>query len=81
LRGAVVSPTPSSAGQPGAGAAGGAAYAALAALGARVRPGVDLVLEIVGLVGALGGARLLVTGEGSWTRSPPAGRIAPALST
>ena len=50
---------------PGAGAAGGVGFAALAALGAGVRPGVDVVLELVGLAEALAGARLVVTGEGS----------------
>lgn len=50
---------------PGAGAAGGVGYAALAVLGARRRPGVEVVLEFVGLAGQLAGADLVVTGEGS----------------
>ena len=49
---------------PGAGAAGGVGYAALAVLGARVRPGIDLVLELVGFDAALARADVVVTGEG-----------------
>lgn len=51
--------------RPGAGAAGGVGYAALALLGAELRPGIDLVLELVGFGAALDGAVLVVTGEGS----------------
>lgn len=50
--------------QPGAGAAGGMGYAALAVLGATMRPGVDVVLDLVGFAEAFEGADLLVTGEG-----------------
>lgn len=50
---------------PGAGAAGGVGYAALAVLGARRRPGVEVVLEFVGLAEELSGADLVITGEGS----------------
>ena len=53
------------AGAPGAGAAGGVGYAALAVLGARRRPGVDVVLDLVGFADLLTGARLAITGEGS----------------
>ncbi|WP_206479243.1 MULTISPECIES: glycerate kinase [Kocuria] len=50
---------------PGAGAAGGVGYAALAVLGATRRPGIDVVLDLVDLDGAVTGADLLITGEGS----------------
>ncbi|RUQ08689.1 glycerate kinase, partial [Kocuria sp. HSID17582] len=50
---------------PGAGAAGGVGYAALAVLGAERRPGIDVVLDLVGLDAAVAGADLLLTGEGS----------------
>jgi glycerate 2-kinase len=50
---------------PGAGAAGGVGFALLGVLGATRRPGVEVVLDLVGLDGALGGADLVVTGEGS----------------
>jgi glycerate kinase len=51
--------------RPGAGAAGGVGFGAIAVLGGRVEPGIDLVLELVGLDAALAGADLVVTGEGS----------------
>ncbi|MFC7490874.1 MULTISPECIES: glycerate kinase [unclassified Knoellia] len=50
---------------PGAGAAGGVGYAALVALGGRLRPGVELALDLTGFARALEGADLVVTGEGS----------------
>ncbi len=50
---------------PGAGAAGGVGLAALAVLDARLRPGIDLVLDLVGFDEALTGCDLVVTGEGS----------------
>ncbi|TQJ59458.1 glycerate kinase [Arthrobacter sp. SLBN-83] len=50
---------------PGAGAAGGVGYAAIAALAATRRPGIDVVLEFTGLAERLGGADLVITGEGS----------------
>ncbi|GAB3590762.1 glycerate kinase [Angustibacter peucedani] len=49
----------------GAGAAGGAGFAALAVLGARRRPGVEVVAELVRLPERVAGADLVVTGEGS----------------
>lgn len=51
--------------RPGAGAAGGTGFAALALLGATLRPGIELVLELVGFDRLLDGADLVVTGEGS----------------
>jgi glycerate kinase len=52
------------AGLPGAGAAGGLGAGLVAFLGARLRSGVELVLEAVGLEAKLEGADLAVTGEG-----------------
>jgi glycerate 2-kinase len=52
-------------GNAGAGAAGGTGFAALAVLGAEFRPGVDLVLELVGFHDRICGADLVVTGEGA----------------
>ncbi|MEU4114372.1 glycerate kinase [Kitasatospora sp. NPDC028055] len=49
---------------PGAGAAGGVGFAALALLGATMRPGIELLLELLGFDEAVCGARLVVTGEG-----------------
>lgn len=62
------------AGLPGAGAAGGTGYAALLALGARRVPGVDFVLDLVGLDDALDRASLVVTGEGRLDRQTLAGK-------
>jgi glycerate kinase len=50
---------------PGAGAAGGVGFGLIAALGAVMRPGADLVFDLVGLHDALTGCDLVVTGEGS----------------
>jgi glycerate kinase len=51
--------------RPGAGAAGGVGFAGLALLGGSMRPGIDLILELVGFDDRLGDARLVITGEGS----------------
>ena len=51
--------------QPGAGSAGGVGYGAIVGLGARVRPGIELMLELLGVEQAMRGASLAVTGEGS----------------
>jgi glycerate kinase len=48
---------------PGAGAAGGTG-AALLAIGGRLRPGIEIVMEAVGLEEALRNADLVLTGEG-----------------
>jgi glycerate kinase len=50
---------------PGAGAAGGIGFAALLFLGARMRPGIELLLELASFGTRLDGARLVITGEGS----------------
>ncbi len=52
------------AGAPGAGAAGGIGYGALL-LGARFRPGIDVMLDVLGFAPALERATLVITGEGS----------------
>ncbi|HSA53985.1 MAG TPA: glycerate kinase [Yinghuangia sp.] len=53
---------------PGAGAAGGVGFGALAFLGASVRPGIDLLLDLLGFDAHLPGAELVVTGEGRLDR-------------
>ncbi|WP_228973644.1 glycerate kinase [Streptomyces sp. DH12] len=50
---------------PGAGGAGGIGYGALVGLGASFRPGIELMLDILGFTDALGRATLVITGEGS----------------
>lgn len=48
----------------GAGAAGGMGAAMLAFLSARLRPGIEIVMETVGLAEKVAGANLVITGEG-----------------
>ena len=50
---------------PGAGAAGGVGFAAMALLGATLRPGIDLILDLVDFGSHVAGADLVVVGEGS----------------
>jgi glycerate kinase len=52
-------------GLPGAGAAGGLGFATQLFLGARVRPGIALLLEMAAFERHLDGADLVITGEGS----------------
>ncbi|WP_114257713.1 glycerate kinase [Streptomyces sp. Go-475] len=49
---------------PGAGAAGGIGYGALL-LGAGFRPGIEVMLDVLGFAPALDRAELVITGEGS----------------
>lgn len=49
---------------PGMGAAGGCAFGIVALLGGTLRRGIELVLEAVGFDERLGGADLVLTGEG-----------------
>ena len=58
----------------GAGAAGGTGFAALALLNAELRPGIELMLEWLDFDRAVGGADLVVTGEGSLDEQSLAGK-------
>jgi len=51
--------------EPGAGAAGGLGFAALLFLGARMRPGIEVLLELASFGALVDGARLVITGEGA----------------
>ncbi|MEV0340998.1 glycerate kinase [Nocardia sp. NPDC050713] len=51
--------------RPGAGAAGGTGFGALAVLGARVRSGIEVLLELLDFPALLRDATLVVTGEGA----------------
>jgi glycerate kinase len=53
------------AGRPGAGAAGGTGFGAMAFLGARLEPGISLLLDLLDFDRIVSGAGLVVTGEGS----------------
>ncbi|WP_410670289.1 glycerate kinase [Amycolatopsis sp. cmx-4-68] len=68
---------PEFASRPGAGAAGGVGFAAMAVLGARMRPGIELLLDLLGFDAALAGVSLVITGEGSLDRQTLSGK-APA---
>ncbi len=59
---------------PGGGAAGGLG-AALLALGARMRPGVQMVAEALGLAEAIADADLVLTGEGRVDRQTLGGKV------
>jgi len=59
---------------PGAGAAGGLGAGLMAFLGARLRPGVDIVLEAAQLEKKLEGADLVITGEGKLDRQTAFGK-------
>ncbi len=72
-------------GRAGAGAAGGTGFAALAVLGAEFRPGVELVLDLVGFDERAARADLVVTGEGALDEQTlhgkaPAGVAAAAMA-
>ena len=58
----------------GAGAAGGTGFAAIALLGAELRPGIELILELLRFDEAVAGADLVVTGEGSLDEQSLAGK-------
>lgn len=60
----------------GAGAAGGVGFAALAVLGARMRPGIEVILDLVELDKHLVGACAAVTGEGSLDHQSLRGKAA-----
>ena len=55
---------------PGAGAAGGIGYGALVALGARFRPGIEVMLDVLGFAPALARATLVVTARDRSTSRP-----------
>ena len=59
---------------PGAGAAGGLGAGLIAFLGAEIRSGFDIVAEMTGLRERLGGADLLITGEGRLDRQTAYGK-------
>ncbi|GGK80215.1 glycerate kinase [Ornithinimicrobium pekingense] len=65
---------------PGAGAAGGLGWGLTTLLGAEVRPGADLVMELLGVEQALARADLVVTGEGRMDRQTTFGKGPVALA-
>jgi glycerate 2-kinase len=58
----------------GAGAAGGTGFAALALLDAAIKPGIELILDLIAFDRRIAGADLVVTGEGSLDAQSLAGK-------
>jgi glycerate kinase len=61
--------------EPGAGAAGGLGFGLLAFCGARLRPGVEVVMDAVGLPQRIVEADLVITGEGSLDEQSLHGKV------
>ena len=66
---------------PGAGAAGGTTAGLLGFTGAVVRPGVEVVADLVGLAAALESADLVITGEGRADEQTLQGKTAMGVAT
>jgi len=66
---------------PGAGAAGGTTAGLLGFTKARVRPGVEVVAEMIGLADALEAADLVMTGEGQADEQTLSGKAAMGVAT
>ncbi len=64
---------------PGAGAAGGLGAGLIAFLGAKLRPGVDVVMDAVGLRERMEGAGVVVTGEGRFDEQSLHGKVPDGL--
>jgi glycerate 2-kinase len=61
--------------EPGAGAAGGLGFGLLAFCGARLRPGVEVVMDAVGFASRLERADVVITGEGSFDEQSLRGKV------
>jgi glycerate kinase len=59
----------------GAGAAGGTSFGAMAFLGARLEPGIQLLLDLIDFEAAIDGADLVITGEGSLDEQSLHGKV------
>ena len=60
---------------PGAGAAGGLAFGAVAFMNGKLVPGIDTVMDAVGLAGALNRADWVLTGEGKFDSQSVQGKV------
>jgi len=65
---------------PGAGAAGGVGFAALAVLDGVLRPGIEIVLDLVGFTEHLADCSLVITGEGALDEQTLAGKAPAGVS-
>ena len=61
--------------EPGAGAAGGLGFGLLAFGAGRLRPGIDVVVEDLGLESRIAHADLVITGEGSFDEQSLRGKV------
>ncbi len=61
--------------EPGAGAAGGLGFGLVAFCGARLRPGVEVVMDAVGFGPRLDEADVVITGEGSFDEQSLHGKV------
>ena len=61
--------------RPGAGAAGGLGAGLMAFLGARIRPGIDVVMDAAGFEARMEGAGLVITGEGKLDAQSLRGKV------
>lgn len=61
--------------EPGAGAAGGLGFGLMAFCGAHLRPGIDVVMEAVGLAQRVARSDLVVTGEGKLDQQSLHGKV------
>jgi glycerate kinase len=66
--------------EPGAGAAGGVGFAALAVLDGVLRPGIQIVLDLIGFTEHLSDCRLVITGEGALDEQTLAGKAPAGVS-
>jgi glycerate kinase len=61
--------------QPGAGAAGGTAFGFATLWGGQIRPGAAFIAEATGLPAVVRGARLVITGEGTFDEQSREGKV------
>jgi glycerate 2-kinase len=61
--------------EPGAGAAGGVGFGLLAFLGARLRAGIEVVMDAVDLASRIRAADVVITGEGSFDAQSLHGKV------
>ncbi len=67
--------------EPGAGAAGGVGFALVAACGAELRPGIELMLGLLGFAERMSGVDLVITGEGSLDEQSLRGKAPVGVAT
>lgn len=66
--------------QPGAGAAGGLAFGLAAVLGARLLPGIDVIMDLLDLRARVRAADLVVSGEGQLDGQTAGGKVIAGLA-